>query len=155
MLFWNTILILWTQEAREADKLIIILKSRCPFSSLSENVQYLGPLESTISKWDSKTALDSIETASILTFCIWLEEDIKLNSHFRRPPHFFHLEQSSILEVWNAKLAVFTKSATKTLKPCQNVVYVSVWQFTQSKIFMPLYVLTAVHWLNSNKQFFP
>ena len=33
---------LWTQEAIEADKLIIILKSRCPFKSLSENVQYLG-----------------------------------------------------------------------------------------------------------------
>ena len=54
-----------SQEAIEADKLIIILKSRCPFKSSSENVQYLGHPESTIPKWDSKTALDSKETASI------------------------------------------------------------------------------------------
>ena len=64
MLFLNSIFILWTLEAREADKLIINFMSRCPFSSLSENVQYLGLPESTISKWDLKTSLDSIETAS-------------------------------------------------------------------------------------------
>ena len=52
------ILNLWTQEAIEADKLIIILKSSCHFSNISENP------ESTIPKWESKTALDSIETAS-------------------------------------------------------------------------------------------
>ena len=51
---------LWTQEAIEADKLIIILKSSCHFSNISENVHP----ESTIPKWESKTALDSIETAS-------------------------------------------------------------------------------------------
>ena len=51
---------LWTQEAIEADKLIIILKSSCHFSNISENVLP----ESTIPKWESKTALDSIETAS-------------------------------------------------------------------------------------------
>ena len=34
----NPILILWTQEAIEADKLIIILKSSCHFSNISENV---------------------------------------------------------------------------------------------------------------------
>ena len=38
---------LWTQEAIEADKLIIILKSSCHFSNISENVHH----ESTIRKW--------------------------------------------------------------------------------------------------------
>ena len=45
MLLLNPILILWTQEAREVNKLIMILRADAPFSSLSENVQYLGPLE--------------------------------------------------------------------------------------------------------------
>ena len=81
MLFLNPILILWTQESIEADKLNIILKSRCPFSSLSENVQYLGPLESKISKWDPKTALDSIETASISkSYIIYLQPKLAPNS---------------------------------------------------------------------------
>ena len=48
------------EEARKADKLIIILKSSCHFSNISENVHP----ESTIPKLESKTALDSIETAS-------------------------------------------------------------------------------------------
>ena len=51
---------LWTQEAIEAEKIIIILKSSCHFSNISENVHP----ESTIPKWESKTALDAIETAS-------------------------------------------------------------------------------------------
>ena len=61
MLLLNPILILWTEEV---DELIMILRADAPFSSLSENVQYLGLPESTISKWDLKTSLDSIETAS-------------------------------------------------------------------------------------------
>ena len=47
MLFSNPILILWTQEAIEADKLIIILKSRCPYSILSWDVQSSWHPEST------------------------------------------------------------------------------------------------------------
>ena len=58
---------LWIQKAIEADKLIIILKSSCHFSNISENVHP----ESTIPKWESKTALDSIETAS--TYSLMLQ----------------------------------------------------------------------------------
>ena len=33
--FWNPILILWAKEASQAELLNIILKSRCPLTSLS------------------------------------------------------------------------------------------------------------------------
>ena len=48
----NTVfnLILWTQEAMEADKLYHHFEEQMPFTSLSENVQFLGHPESTIPK---------------------------------------------------------------------------------------------------------
>ena len=52
--FWNPILILWAKEACQAEPLNIILKSRCPLTSFSKDVQFSGHPESTKPKWDSK-----------------------------------------------------------------------------------------------------